>query len=67
MFVLAAQFRRDERWSSLSRYSVLAGVLVLGGIVGTLAGGGSVFFWLFLAALLGWLMLLAARALVVPA
>ena len=67
IFVLAAQFRGDEQWRSLSRYSVIAGVLVLGGIVGTLAGGGSIFFWLFLAALLGWLMLVAARALVVPA
>jgi hypothetical protein len=46
---------------------VIAGVLVLVGVVGTLADGGSVFFWLFLAALLGWLMLVAARALVVPA
>ena len=62
-FVLAAQFRRDERWRSLSRTSVIAGALLLAGIVGTLAGGGSVFFWLFLAALLGWLMLVSARAL----
>jgi len=62
-FVLAAQFRRDERWRSLSLRSLIAGLVALGGIVGTVAGAGTLFFVIFLVALLGWLMLVAARAL----
>jgi Protein of unknown function (DUF998) len=62
MLVLAAQFRRDERWRSLSAYSLVAGVVALASIVASLAGGGNLFFYIFLAAVLGWLGLVAARA-----
>ena len=63
MFVLAAQFRRDERWRSLSVPSLIAGVVALGGVVGFLSNAGTLFFVIFLVALLGWLMLVAVRAL----
>src|SRR2546425_2293606 len=62
MLALAAQFRRAERWRSLSLYSLLAAVLALASIVVNLAGGGNLFFYTVLALLLGWLSLIAARA-----
>jgi hypothetical protein len=63
MLTLAVQFRRDERWRSLSPHSLIAGLIALASIAATLAGAGTLFFWIFLAALLGWLMLVSARAL----
>jgi Protein of unknown function (DUF998) len=62
MLALAVQFRRDERWRSLSRYSVAAAIVALGSIVAYLAGGGNLFFYIFLAVVLGWLDLVSARA-----
>ena len=62
MLALAVQFRRDERWRSLSLYSLLAAAVALASIVVSLAGGGNLFFYIFLATLLAWLSLVAARA-----
>jgi hypothetical protein len=63
IFVLAAQFRRDERWLPLSQYSRIAGLVALAGIVAFLATQYSVFFWIFLASVLVWLTVIAVRAL----
>jgi H+/Cl- antiporter ClcA len=63
MFVLAAQFRRDERWRPWSRYSLLAGTVALACLVAALAGAGSNFFAVFLAVVLAWLSFVSAHAL----
>jgi hypothetical protein len=63
MLVLAAQFRRDERWRPMSRHSLIAGLVALASLVAFLAFQCSVFFWIFLAVLLAWLTLTSARAL----
>jgi hypothetical protein len=62
MFVFASQFRRDERWRSLSRYSLIAALIALASIVVNFAGLGMLFFYVFLATVLVWLMFVAARA-----
>lgn len=62
MFVLASQFRGDERWRSLSRYSLIAGLIALASVIANFAGAGMLFFYAFLAAILSWLTLVAARA-----
>jgi hypothetical protein len=62
MFVLASQFRRDERWRSLSHYSLIAAVIALASVVANFAGAGTLFFYVFLAAILSWLTLVAAHA-----
>jgi hypothetical protein len=63
MFVLAAQFRRRERWRSVSRRSLIAGLVALAGFVAFLAFQCSVFFWVFLTVVLIWLTYTSARAL----
>jgi hypothetical protein len=63
VFVLAAQFRRDERWRPMSRPSLIAGLVALASLVANLAGGGNLFFYTFIVVLLAWLSLLAAYAL----
>jgi len=60
---LAAQFRRDERWRPLSRRSALIGLLALASSFAFLVSFANVFFWIYLALVLGWLMLIARRAL----
>jgi heme exporter protein D len=62
MFGLTAQFRRDQRWRSLSRYSLIAGVSALAAIIANFAGAGNLFFYVFLAVTLSWLALVAAHA-----
>ena len=62
MFVLAVQFRRDERWRSLSVPSLITGLAALGSVVANLAGAGTLFFVIFLLTLVGWLMSVAGRA-----
>jgi hypothetical protein len=63
MFVLAAQLRPDDRWRPLSRLSLMAGIVALIALVTTLAGGGNLFFYVFLGVLLAWVSLVAAYAL----
>jgi hypothetical protein len=63
MFVLAAQFRRSERWRSLTRESLIAGLVALASFIAFLALMCSVFFWVFLAVGLVWLTSTSARAL----
>jgi ABC-type transport system involved in cytochrome c biogenesis permease component len=63
VFALAVQFRRDERWRPMSRPSLISGVVALASLVATLAGGGNLFFYIFLVVLLAWLSLVAAHAL----
>jgi hypothetical protein len=63
MFVLAAQFRRDERWHSLSRYSLIAAVVTVASLTATLAGAGNIFFSVFLLVVFSWLSVIAAHAL----
>lgn len=63
MFVLGAQFRRDERWRPMSRRSLIAGLVALASFVAFLAFQCSAFFWIFLAVVLVWLTLTSARAL----
>ena len=62
MFVLAAQFGRDERWRAFRWRSLAAAVLALASMTGTLAGGGTLFFACFLAIVLVWLSVVSARA-----
>jgi hypothetical protein len=62
MFVLAAQFRRVEPWRLLSRTSLLAGLAATACAVAFLAGAGNLFWYVFLAVLVAWLALVAARA-----
>ena len=63
MLALSAQFRRDERWRALSRPSLIAGLLALASFIALLAFQCSVFFWIFLAVVLAWLVLVSSRAL----
>ena len=63
MFVLASQFRRDERWRSLSRYSLIGAVIALASIIANFASAGTLFFYVFLAVILPWLTFVAAHAL----
>jgi hypothetical protein len=63
MFVLAAQLGPHDRWRPLSRLSLIAGMVALISLVATLAGGGNLFFYVFLAVLLAWVSLVAAYAL----
>jgi len=63
MLSLAAQFRRDERWRPLVGRSALAGFAALVSIVAFLATFANLFFWIYLAIVLAWLMLVSARAL----
>jgi len=63
MFVLASQFRRDERWRSLSRYSMIGAVIALASIIANFASAGTLFFYVFLAVILSWLTFVAAHAL----
>jgi hypothetical protein len=62
MLALGMQFRRDERWRQLSRYSLAAAAIALASAVAYLAGGGNVFFFIFLGDVLAWLALGSARA-----
>jgi MFS family permease len=63
MLVLGARFRRDERWRQVAWYSFGAGLIAVASLAGLLAGGGNLFFYAFLADVLAWLTLVAARAL----
>ena len=63
MLVLAAQFRREERWRPMSRHSLIAGVIALASFFAFLVFSCSVFFWIYLAVVLAWLALTSARAL----
>jgi hypothetical protein len=63
MLILAAQFRRDERWRPMIRHSLVAGLIALASFLAFLALHCSVFFWIFLAVVLAWLTLVAARTL----
>jgi hypothetical protein len=63
MLVLAAQFRGDRRWRRLGAYSLAAFLIAVASLAAYLAGGGNMFFFTFLADVLGWLMLVSARAL----
>jgi hypothetical protein len=63
ILALAFQFRRDERWRPLSRYSLIAGLVALASIAASLAFGCNLFFWIFLGVVLAWLTLVSARAL----
>jgi len=63
MFVLSMQFRQDDRWRTMSGPSFVAGIAALAGFAATVAGGGSLFFYLFLGALLAWISFVAAHAL----
>lgn len=63
ILALAAQFRRDERWRSLSRRSAVLGFLALASIIAFLVSFANVFFWIYLALVLAWLMSVAAHAL----
>ncbi len=65
MLVLAAQFRRDDRWRPLAGYSLIAAVVALASLVATLTGAGNLFF-VFLAVVLAWLMLVSAHAFSLP-
>jgi hypothetical protein len=62
MLVLGWQFRRDERWRSLSGRTLVAGAVALASIAAFLAFKCNVFFWIYLAVVLAWLTLVAARA-----
>lgn len=63
MFALAAQFRRDERWRPLSGRSAFLGFLALVALVAFLVSSANVFFWVYLAVVLAWLMVASARVL----
>jgi hypothetical protein len=63
MLVLGARFRRDERWRRTAWQSFAAALIGVVSLAGFLAGGGNLFFYLFLADVLAWLTLVAARAL----
>jgi hypothetical protein len=58
-----SQFRRDERWRQAAWYSFAAALIAVVSLAGFLAGGGNLFFYAFLADVLPWLTLVAARAL----
>jgi len=62
MFALATQFRRDERWRPLAWPSLIAAVATLASLVATLAGGGNLFFYCFLALVLVWLSFVSTQA-----
>lgn len=61
MLVLGWQFRRDERWRPLSGRTLVAGVIALASIAAFLAFTCNVFFWIYLAVVLGWLTIVSAR------
>jgi hypothetical protein len=63
MLVLGARFRRDKRWRQVAWYSFGAALIAVASLAGFLAGGGNLFFYAFLADVLAWLTLVAARAL----
>jgi hypothetical protein len=65
MLVLAAQFRRDDRWRPLTWHSSIAAVVAFASLVATLAGAGNLFF-VFLAVVLAWLTFVSAHALSLP-
>jgi hypothetical protein len=63
ILVLGARFRRDEPWRQAARYSFAAALIAVSSLAGFLAGGGNLFFYVFLGDVLAWLTLVAARAL----
>jgi hypothetical protein len=62
MLVLAAQFRHVPSLRGLSRISLVAAAGALVCLVAFLPGGGIVFLFGFLAIVLAWLVVVAARA-----
>jgi hypothetical protein len=62
MLALAAQFRKDERWWTLSRPSLIAAVLALVTVLPSALGARNLFFYGFLLITLAWLAMVAARA-----
>jgi hypothetical protein len=62
MLAFALRLRRPESWRREAWYSSAATGIALASLACFLAGGGSLFLFAFLANLLAWLTLLAARA-----
>jgi hypothetical protein len=61
MLTLAVQFR-GAGWRRLDAYSLAATLVAVASLAGYLAGGGNLFFFVFLADVLAWLTLVAAQA-----
>lgn len=61
MIVLGLQLRRDPRWSDLGRISFAAAIGLPLAFIGVGALNGATGFYLFLAILLAWIVVLALR------